>query len=434
MAQPSQETAKLTFGGKTLDLPVLTGSEQEKGIDIARLRGSTGAITLDPGFGNSGSCTSAITFLDGEQGVLRYRGIPIEDLAESSSYLETAYLLIHGNLPNAHQMARFKQEWAARAALPPGMEKFFDSYPKTAHPMAVLSAAAQMLSAYHPELTNPNPTPAQIEAVIFTLLGALPTLAAYGYRRSKGEKPLPPRDELSYTPNFLYMMFGLPAGKTEPDEVAVHALRQIFILHADHEQNCSTSTVRLVGSSRASAFTSISAGIGALWGPLHGGANQAVIEMLEQIHKSGASFDTILAKAKDKNSGFRLMGFGHRVYKNFDPRSRIIKKACDQVLNRLGIQDPLLDLAKKLEEAALKDDYFVSRKLYPNVDFYSGIILRALGIPTEQFTVIFALGRISGWLAHWKEMLESPDFRIVRPRQIYTGPAKRPYKPLSERQ
>ncbi|MDO8729996.1 MAG: citrate synthase [Candidatus Omnitrophota bacterium] len=434
MTQSSQETATLTFGDKALDLPVVTGSEQEKGIDIARLRSATGAITLDPGFGSSGSCTSAITFLDGEQGVLRYRGIPIEELAESASYLETAYLLIYGNLPNTHQLDRFKAEWAARVALPPGMEKFFDSYPKTAHPMAILSAAVQMLSAYHPELTNANPTPAQMEAAIFTLLGALPTLAATGYRKSKGEKPLAPRKDLSYTPNFLYMMFGPPAGKTEPDEVCVRAMRQMFILHADHEQNCSTSTVRIVGSSRASAFTSISAGIGALWGPLHGGANQAVIEMLEEIHKSGASFDTILAKAKDKNSGFRLMGFGHRVYKNFDPRSRIIKKACDQVLNRLGIHDPLLDLAKKLEEAALKDDYFVSRKLYPNVDFYSGIILRALGIPTEQFTVIFALGRISGWLAHWKEMLESPDFRIVRPRQIYTGSTKRPYRPLSERQ
>ena len=435
MAQPSsQETAKLTFGDKVLDLPVVTGSEQEKGIDITCLRSATDAITLDPGFGNSGSCTSAITFLDGERGVLRYRGIPIEELAESASYLETAYLLIHGNLPNAHQLDRFKTEWAARTVLPPGMEKFFNSTPKTAHPMAVLSAAVQMLSAYYPELTNPNPTPAQMEAAIFTLLGALPTLAATAYRNAKGEQSLAPREGLSYTSNFLYMMFGLPIGKTEPDEVVVHALRQIFILHADHEQNCSTSTVRIVGSSRATAFTSISAGIGALWGPLHGGANQAVIEMLEEIHKSGASFDTILAKAKDKNSGFRLMGFGHRVYKNFDPRSRIIKKACDQVLDRLGIHDPLLDLAKKLEEAALKDDYFVSRKLYPNVDFYSGIILRALGIPTQQFTVIFALGRISGWLAHWKEMLESPDFRIVRPRQIYTGPAKRPYRPLSERQ
>ena len=428
VAQPSQETAKLTVGGKSLDLAVITGSEQEKGIDITRLRSATGAITLDPGLGNSGSCTSAITFLDGEQGILRYRGIPIEELAESASYLETAYLLINRQLPNREHLDRFKAAVAARAALPPEMEKFFDSYPKTAHPMAVLSAAVQMLSAYHPELTNPNLTPAQMEEVIFTLLGALPTLAAYAYRKSLGEKPLPPRKELSYTPNFLTMMFG-----KEPDEVCVQAMRQMFILHADHEQNCSTSTVRIVGSSRASAFTSISAGIGALWGPLHGGANQSVIEMLEEIHKSGASFDTILAKAKDKNSGFRLMGFGHRVHKNFDPRSRIIKKACDQVLNRLGIQDPLLDLAKKLEEAALKDDYFVSRKLYPNVDFYSGIILRALGIPTEQFTVIFALGRISGWLAHWKEMLESPDFRIVRPRQIYTGPTQRPYIPLPER-
>ena len=433
VAQPSQETAKLTVGGKSLDLAVITGSEREKGIDISRLRNVTGAITLDPGFGNSGACASAITFLDGEQGVLRYRGIPIEQLAESASYLETAYLLIYGNLPNERQLERFKSEWSARIALPVGMERFFDALPKEAHPMAVLSALVQLLSAYHPALTNPNPTPAQMEEAILTLLAALPTLAAAGYRKSRGEKAIPPRKDLSYTPNFLNMMFGPPAGKSEPDEVVVQALRQIFILHADHEQNCSTSTVRLVGSSRASAFTAISAGIGALWGPLHGGANQAVIEMLEEIQESGSSFDAILAKAKDKNSGFRLMGFGHRVYKNFDPRSRIIKKACDRVLNRLGIHDPLLDLAQRLEEAALKDDYFVSRKLYPNVDFYSGIILRALGIPTEQFTVIFALGRISGWLAHWKEMLESPDFRIVRPRQIYTGSTERPYVPLAER-
>ncbi len=428
MVSSSQESAKLSVDGKSLDMPVVTGSELEKGIDIARLRGATGAITLDPGLGNSGSCTSAITFLDGEQGILRYRGIPIEELAESASYLETCYLLIYRHLPNRQELDRFKAEWEARTALPAGMEKFFDSYPKSAHPMAVLSSAVQMLSAYHPELTNPNLTPAQMEEVIFLLLGALPTLAAYGYRKSRGEKFVPPQKGLSYTPNYLQMMFG-----KQPDEVLVQAMRQMFILHADHEQNCSTSTVRIVGSSRASAFTSISAGIGALWGPLHGGANQAVIEMLEQIQKSGVSFDTILAKAKDKNSGFRLMGFGHRVYKNFDPRSRIIKKACDQVLNRLGIHDPMLDLAKKLEEAALKDDYFVSRKLYPNVDFYSGIILKALGIPTEQFTVIFALGRISGWLAHWKEMLEAPDFRIWRPRQIYTGPTQRPYVPLSER-
>ena len=433
MAQPSQETAKLTVGGKSLDLAVIIGSEQEKGIDITRLRNATGAITMDPGYGNTGACTSSITFLDGERGVLRYRGIPIEELAEHASYLETAYLLIYGNLPNERQMDRFKAGWSSRTALPDGMERIFDSFPKTAHPMAVLSATVQALSAFYPELTNPNPTPAQVEEAILILLGALPTLAAMGYRKTKGERALPPRKDLSYTANFLTMMFGLPAGRSQPDEVVVQALRQIFILHADHEQNCSTSTVRLVGSSRAGAFTSISAGIGALWGPLHGGANQAVIEMLEGIQKSGASFDTILAKAKDKNSGFRLMGFGHRVYKNFDPRSRIIKKACDQVLNRLGIRDPLLDLAKRLEEAALKDDYFVSRKLYPNVDFYSGIILRALGIPTEQFTVIFALGRISGWLAHWKEMLESPEFRIGRPRQIYTGPTQRPYIPLHER-
>jgi len=416
-----------------IDLPVTVGTEREKGIDISRLRNLTGAITLDPGLGNTGACTSAITFLDGERGILRYRGIPIEQLAESATYLETSYLLIYGVLPTRRQLEQLTTTLAERAPLSEGMEPFFDLFPKKIHPMAALSSMVQLLSGYHPELTNPNPTPQQIEDVVLTLLAKIPTLAAYGYRKGRGEAVIPPRRDLAYTGNFLYMMRGPQEGKEDPDEILVQALRQILILHADHEQNCSTSTVRLVGSSRASAFTAISAGIGALWGPLHGGANQAVIEMLEEIHRSGTSFEKVLAKAKEKNSGFRLMGFGHRVYKNFDPRSRILKAACDKVLARLGVQDPLLDLAKRLEEAALQDDYFLSRRLYPNVDFYSGIILRALGIPTEQFTVIFALGRLAGWLAHWKEMLESPEFRIGRPRQIYVGPTEQRYVPIADR-
>ena len=430
--QSSDTTAKLTVNGQAVDLPVTAGSENEKGMDITRLRSQTGCITLDPGLANTGVCTSAITFLDGEQGILRYRGIPIEQLAESATFSETAYLLIYGNLPTQAQLERFRAELVGRADLPAGMEKLLDSFPPGTHPMAILSALVQALSGYFPELTQPNLTPVQTDEVILTLLAKLPTLAAYSYRKSKGLPFIAPRKDLSYVANWLWMTFGSESGNA-PDEVLVQAMQQIFILHADHEQNCSTSTVRLVGSSRASAFTAISAGIGALWGPLHGGANQAVIEMLEQIRKSGDDFSKVLAKAKDKNSGFRLMGFGHRVYKNFDPRSRILMASCDRVLTRLGIHDPLLDMAKQLEKAALQDDYFVSRKLYPNVDFYSGIILRAIGIPPEKFTVIFALGRLPGWLAHWKEMLESPDFRIVRPRQIYTGPAQRPYVPLAQR-
>ena len=430
---PQKETVKLTVDGRDLELPVITGSENEKGMDITRLRNQTGYITLDPGYANTGACTSAITFLDGERGILRYRGIPIQELAEKATYSETAYLLIYGELPTRSQLDRFSAELSKRAALPPGLDQFFDRFPKGAHPMAILSALVQALSTYYHQLTDSNLTREQIDEVILTLLAKLPTLAAASYRRSQGKEILSPRNDLSSVANFLWMMFGPTPGQSGPDEVLVQAMRQILILHADHEQNCSTSTVRLVGSSRANAFTALSAGIGALWGPLHGGANQAVIEMLEQIKASGDDFSKVLAKAKDKNSGFRLMGFGHRVYKNFDPRSRILRAASSQVLARLGIHDPLLDLAKRLEEAALKDDYFVSRKLYPNVDFYSGIILRAIGIPTEQFTVLFALGRISGWLAHWKEMLESPDFRISRPRQIYTGPTERPYLPLENR-
>ncbi len=429
MTATTMESAKLSVNGQTLDLPVIAGTEQEKAIDITKLRDATGCIPLDPGFGNTGACTSAITFLDGERGVLRYRGIPIEQLAEAATFTETAYLLIYGNLPSQREMEQFSTRLAERAALPEGMERFFDLFPKTAHPMAVLSAMVTILSSYFPTLLNPYPTREEIDEAILTLLAKVPTLAAYGYRRSQGLPVVPPRRDLSYTANYLQMIFGTPA----PDPTVVQAMRQIFILHADHEQNCSTSTVRLVGSSRANAFSSVAAGISALWGPLHGGANQAVIEMLETIQRDGGDYKKYVALAKDKTSTFRLMGFGHRVYKNFDPRSRIIKQACDQVLAKLGVNDPLLDIAKRLEETALKDDYFISRKLYPNVDFYSGIILRAIGIPTNGFTVTFALGRLPGWLAHWKEMLESPGMRIGRPRQVYVGPVERAYVPLSQR-
>lgn len=433
MGNPAPETAKLIFGGRALELPVVTGTEQEKGIDITSLRNETGAVTLDPGFGNTAVCLSDVTFLDGERGILRYRGIPIEQLAEYATYSETAYLLIYGTLPPRRELEQFTTRLAERNGLPDGMERFFDCFPKTTHPMAMLSSTVTALSGYYPELLNPAPTREEIDTIILTLLAKTFTIAAYGYRRAQGLPVIPPRRDISPVSNFLYMLFGSTKDGNQPDEVLVKALRQILILHADHEQNCSTSAVRLVGSSRANAFVSIASGMSALWGPLHGGANQAVIEMLEGIQKDGGNFSKYIAMAKDKTSGFRLMGFGHRVYKNFDPRSRILKTACDQVLSRLGIHDPLLDVAKRLEEAALKDDYFVSRKLYPNVDFYSGIILRAIGIPTNQFTVIFALGRLAGWLAHWREMLESPGFRIGRPRQIYTGQTERRYVSIAQR-
>ena len=433
MTTTTSDAAKLSVNGQAIDLPVVIGTEREKAIDITKLRDATGYITLDPGFGNTGACTSAITFLDGERGILRYRGIPIEQLAEAATFTETAYLLIYGNLPSRRELEQFSARLTERAALPEGMERYFDLFPKTAHPMAVLSGMLTILSTYYPTLLNPYPTREEIDEAILTIFAKVPTLAAYGYRCSQGLPVVPPRRDLSYTANYLHMIFGSPGADKSPDPTIVQAMRQILILHADHEQNCSTSTVRLVGSSRANAFVSVASGIAALWGPLHGGANQAVIEMLESIQRDGGDYKKFIALAKDKTSSFRLMGFGHRVYKNFDPRSRIIKRASDQVLATLGVRDPLLEIAKRLEEAALKDDYFVARKLYPNVDFYSGIILRAIGIPTDGFTVTFVLGRLPGWLAHWKEMLESPGMRIGRPRQIYVGPTERPYVPPSQR-
>jgi citrate synthase len=392
----------------------------------------TGYVTLDSGFKNTGSTKSAITFLDGEKGILRYRGYPIEQLAEKASFLEVAYLLIYGELPNEEQLDWFQNSVTMHTLMHEDMRRFFEAYPTNAHPMGILSSMIASLSTYYPESQNPNRPIEDIDLTIHRLIAKLPTLAAQAYKNNLGHPIMYPMNELSYTENFLYMMFGLPSADYEVDPVIDDALNKLLILHADHEQNCSASTVRIVGSSQANLYSSISAGIAALWGPLHGGANQAVIEMLEKIKNDGGDLKKWVDKAKDKSDSFRLMGFGHRVYKNFDPRAKIIKKACDDVLDKLGIDDPVLDIAKKLEEVALKDEYFVERGLYPNVDFYSGIIYRALGIPTEMFTVMFAIGRLPGWIAQWKEMIEAGD-PIGRPRQIYIGSNERDYVELDKR-
>jgi citrate synthase len=421
----------LNHEGKTFELPVTVGTEKEGGIDISKLRGSTGLVTLDPGFVNTASTTSAITFLDGEQGILRYRGYPIEQLASQSNFLETAYLLIYGELPSAAEFERFQSTITRHTLLQEDFRKFFDAFPRDAHPMAIVASTVSALSTFYQDSLDPN-DPQHVEVSTVRLLAKLPTIAAWAYKRSRREPYIYPDNSLGYAGNFLQMMFGYPTEKYDVDPEYVKALDLLLILHADHEQNCSTSTVRIVGSSKANIFASVSAGICALWGPLHGGANQEVLEMLEGIHNDGGNLQKYVDLAKKKDSNFRLMGFGHRVYKNFDPRAKIIKVACDRVLEKLGIHDPLLDLAKQLEEIALKDDYFVSRKLYPNVDFYSGIIYRALGIPTNMFTVMFALGRLPGWISHWREMnaLKTP---IGRPRQIYTGATDRAYVPLAQR-
>lgn len=426
-------TVQMIVDGKTYEFPVVTGSENEKALDISKLRSSTGYITLDNGFANTGACLSAITYLDGENGILRYRGYPVEQIAEHCSFVETAYLLINGELPNKNQLDNFSNSFTKQAALHKNMTKLFDGYPKTGHPMGLLSAIVSSMSGYYPELLNPNPSADEIQAMAAQLLAKVRTIAAYTYRRMNGKPYIQPRKDLKYIPNFLHMMFSMPKKDYKIDDKVVNALRVLLILHADHEQNCSTSAVRLVGSSWANMFASVSAGVSALWGPLHGGANQEVIEMLEEIKKDGGNVQKYVNKAKDSNDKFRLMGFGHRVYKNFDPRAKIIKKSADEVLKKLGINDPLLDIAKKLEEVALKDDYFVQRKLYPNVDFYSGIIYKAIGIPKEMFTVMFAIGRMPGWIAHWKEMKESPDTKICRPRQIYTGKTKRDFTSIEKR-
>jgi citrate synthase len=426
------DKAQLTVNGTSLELPVIIGSEGEKAVDIAQLRSKTGYVTLDPAFMNTASTTSAITYLDGEKGILRYRGISIEQLGEHSTFVETAYLLIYGHLPVREELTRFSNLLTRHSLLHEDMKRFFDGYPSTAHPMAILSAMVCSLSSFYPEALDVRNTE-QLDITIARMLSKVRTIAAFSYKKSIGQPFVYPQNSLSYCANFLNMMFSVPAEPYMIDEEAVRTLNLLLILHADHEQNCSTSTVRLVGSSQANLFASIAAGICALWGPLHGGANQEVVEMLEQIKAGGGDVKKFVALAKDKNSQFRLMGFGHRVYKNYDPRAKIIKAACDRTLARLGIKDPLLDIALQLEEAALSDPYFIERKLYPNVDFYSGIIYRALRIPTNMFTVMFALGRLPGWIAHWKEMTETPSSKIGRPRQIYTGPTEQPYIPIEKR-
>ncbi|MCB1176827.1 MAG: citrate synthase [Leptospiraceae bacterium] len=420
------ETVILKIGDKEYELPLVVGAENEKAIDISKLRAQTGYITLDSGYLNTGACTSAITFLDGEKGILRYRGIPIEQLCEKASFTEVAYLLIYGKLPNDTELTDWNNLLTRHTMIHEDLKRLFNGFPKDGHPMAILSCLIASLSTYYQDSYDPeNPEHRQISMV--RLIAKFPTLAAFAYKKSIGQPAVHPLNEYDYCSNFLNMMFSVPAEKYEVDPVFAEALNLLLILHADHEQNCSTSTVRLVGSSLANLYAAISAGICALWGPRHGGANQEVLEMLENIKESGMSVKEVVAKAKDKNSTFRLSGFGHRVYKNFDPRARIIKGACDKVLNKLGIKDPLLDIAKELEEAALNDQYFVDRKLYPNVDFYSGIIYRALGIPTNMFTVMFGMGRLPGWIAQWKEMIEDPGMKIGRPRQIYIGPKETPY-------
>jgi citrate synthase len=408
------KTAKISVEGKEVDLPVTIGPEGEIGIDISTLRAKTGAITLDPGFGNTGACESAVTFIDGEKGILRYRGYPIEDVAQQALFPETAFLLIYGHLPTMKELLEWRAKLTYHSLIHEDMKKFFEGYPPNAHPMAILSSMVCSLSAYYSDSEDD-------ELNVIRLLAKAKTIAAFAYKKSIGQPFMYPRNELSYAANFLHMMFAVPAEPYEVNPVVERALNKLLILHADHEQNCSTSTVRVVGSSGANLFASIAAGICALWGPLHGGANQAVIEMLEAIQKDGGDYKKYVDMAKKKDSGFRLMGFGHRVYKNFDPRAKILKESADEVLGALGVHDPLLDIAKNLEEVALKDPYFIEKKLYPNVDFYSGIIYRAMGIPTDMFTVMFALGRLPGWIAHWLEMRKDPQSRIVRPRQIYTG-------------
>lgn len=420
-------TAKLILDGKEYEFPVVIGSENEVGIDIGSLRSSTGAITLDPGYANTGACESAITFIDGEQGILRYRGYPIENIVEAeSTFIEVAYLLIYGRLPNRDELAEFSKLMTQHSIIHEDMKNFFNHFPPLTHPMAILSAMLASLSGYY--------TDGDEDLNMIRVLAKAKTISAYAYKKSIGEPFIYPRAEYSYPANILHMMFSHPMGEYEVPPVFEEALRMLLILHADHEQNCSTSTVRMVGSSGASLFASISAGVCALWGPLHGGANQEVIQMLESIRDAGGDYKEFIRKAKDKDDPFRLMGFGHRVYKNYDPRARILKKHADEVLALVGTKDPLLDIAVNLEDAALHDDYFVERKLYPNVDFYSGLIYKAMGIPTNMFTVMFALGRIPGWIAHWKEMREDPATRINRPRQVYTGPTERAIPPRDQRQ
>ena len=423
---------KLTVGDHEIDLPVVTGTENEQALDIGKLRAQTGFITLDEGYVNTGATTSAITFLDGERGILRYRGYPVEVLAERSDFVEVSYLLIYGELPTADELARFRTSLERHTMLHEDMRSFYNGLPRDAHPMATLSSVVGALSTFYQDSLDPR-DPRQVEISVHRLMAKLPTIAAYSYKKSIGQPFIYPRNELSYAENFLHMMFAVPCEKYELDPDIVEALNLLLIVHADHEQNCSTSTVRMVGSSNANLFASISAGICALWGPLHGGANQACVEMLEAIRAEGGDVKKYVELAKSKDGGSRLMGFGHRVYKQYDPRAKIIKATCDKLLKKRKRDDPIFDIAQELEETALSDPYFIERKLYPNVDFYSGVIYRAMGIPVQMFTVLFAMGRLRGWIAHWMEMHHSPTKRICRPRQIYTGPRQREYVPLEKR-
>ncbi len=426
------DSAKLQYEGREIELPVVIGTENERAIDVAKLRAEAGLVTLDEGYVNTGSTRSAITYLDGETGILRYRGYPIEAIAEHCDFVETCYLLIYGELPTSAQLDTFRESIRRHTMLHEDMKSFYNGFPREAHPMAILSSVVSALSTFYQDSLNPH-DPRQVEVSTHRLLAKLPTIAAYSYKKSVGQPFIYPQNNLSYCENFLQMMFAVPSEPYELDPDFVEALNLLLIVHADHEQNCSTSTVRMVGSSNANLFASISAGISALWGPLHGGANEAVVDMLEQIINDGSNVKKYVDMAKDKKSGFRLMGFGHRVYKNYDPRAKIIKGACDKLLAKLHISDPLFDVAQQLEEVALNDPYFIEKKLYPNVDFYSGVIYRAIGIPVQMFTVLFAIGRLPGWLAHWIEMHQSETKRICRPRQIYDGAEKRDIIPLAQR-
>ena len=427
------EKAKIILpDGQTIDLPVLTGSENEKGIDISGLRKQTGYITLDPGFVNTGSCESSITFLDGEKGILQFRGYPIEELAEKSTFIEVAYLLINGELPKKDQLENFTNRISLHSMIHEDMRHFFEGFSQSSHPMVILSAMISSLSAYYAEASG-KASIENLEINSARLIAKISTIAAFSYKKSVGQPFVYPRDELPYCAKFLNMMFSVPAESYELDPVIEKSLELLLILHADHEQNCSASTVRVVGSSMANVYASVASGILALWGPLHGGANQQVVEMLQQIHEDKAGISKYIEKAKNQDSSFRLMGFGHRVYKSFDPRAKILKVACDKLLNKLGINDPLLEIALELEETALTDDYFIERKLYPTLDFYTGIMYRAIGIPLNMFTVMFALGRVPGWIAQWKEMHEDPKQKIARPRQLFTGNTRRSYTTITER-
>jgi citrate synthase len=423
--------AKLEYEGKVYELPVITGSEGEKAIDITTLRQKSGLITLDPGYANTGSCVSDITFMNGEKGILRYRGIPVEQLAEKSSFIETAYLLINGKLPTKAELDETSDLFNKHSMIHEDMQIFYQNFPKGAHPMGILSSMVNALRSFYPELLTEEE---ESKITVTRLMSKVRTMAAMAYRISRGHKVVYPRPDLSYCANFLNMMFDSPVEPYTVDEDLVDALDAFWILHADHEQNCSTSAVRLVGSGRVNLYAAISAGIAALWGHLHGGANQAVIDMLTEIHKGGTTAQDMVIKAKDKQDPFKLMGFGHRVYKSYDPRAKIMKEMCDKILAKLDIDDPLLSLAKELEEVALNDEYFVKRNLYPNVDFYSGIVLRAMGIPTNMFTVMFAIGRLPGWIAQWKEGADDPKWKISRPRQIYIGATESNYTPIGRRE